>query len=195
MAHIRIPVDSHQQLIVNTIETLQDNVSLALGCIQAQLWVQYMTAAITWEGEDGTLPAEIPAEYSLPLKGGMPQWAPSPPHLQHSEMPHRSQRPIVAEAQCPAALLQCSSFTGAVKRGCTLGSGSVTAALQGLAVPSLFLAHWWKSHAHQVLAPWISQHPQTARVGPCSPLHPAELGRWVPAPATSQGVTRVPWPR
>lgn len=145
--------------------------------------------------EDGTLPAEIPAECSLPLKGGMPQWAPSPPHLQHSEMPHRSQRPIVAEAQCPAALLQCSSFTGAVKRGCTLGSGSVTAPLQGLAVPSLFLAHWWKSHAHQVLAPWISQHPQTARVGPCSPLHPAELGRWVPAPATSQGVTRVPWPQ
>lgn len=117
MAHIRIPVDSHHQLIANTIETVQDNVSLALGCIQAQLWVQYMTAAITWEGEDGTLPAEIPAECSLPLKGGMPQWAPSPPHLQHSEMPHRSQRPIVAEAQCPAALLQCSSFTGAVKTG------------------------------------------------------------------------------
>lgn len=33
--YIQIPVDSHQQLIANTIETLQDNVSLALGCIQA----------------------------------------------------------------------------------------------------------------------------------------------------------------
>lgn len=32
---IQIPVDSHQQLIANTIETLQDNISLALGCIQA----------------------------------------------------------------------------------------------------------------------------------------------------------------
>lgn len=33
--NIWIPVHSHQQLIANTIETLQDNVSLALGCIQA----------------------------------------------------------------------------------------------------------------------------------------------------------------
>lgn len=125
----------------------------------------------------------------------MPHWAPSPPHLQHSELPHHSQRPIVAEAQCPAPLLRCSSFTGAVTRGSTWGSGPVTAPLQGLAVPSLFLAHWWESHARQVLAPWISQHPQTARVGPYSPLHPAELGRQVPAPATSQGVTWVPWPQ
>lgn len=71
----------------------------------------------------------------------------------------------------------------------------MTAPLHSLAVPSLFPAQWCKSCAHQLLALWISQHPETARVGACSPLQPAELGRWVPAPATSQGVTQVPWPQ
>lgn len=36
-----------------------NNISLALSCIQAQLWVQYTIAAIVREGEDGTLPTEI----------------------------------------------------------------------------------------------------------------------------------------
>lgn len=195
MAHIRIPVDSHHQLIANTIETVQDNVSLALGCIQAQLWVQYMTAAITWEVKTVPCPLRFPLSAPFPLRVGCHSG------LHHLHTSSTVRCPIAARdplwlkpsaqqpfSSAPALLVQ-------LKRGCTLGSGSVTAPLQGLAVPSLFLAHWWKSHAHQVLAPWISQHPQTSRVGPCSPLHPAELGRWVPAPATSQGVTRVPWPR
>lgn len=101
----------------------------------------------------------------------------------------------MAEAQWPAPLLRLSSFTSEVTRGRTLGAGPVTAPLHGLAVPSLFPAHWQKSHACHILAPWISQHPETAKVGHCSPLHPAELGRWLPAPATSQGVTQLPWPQ
>lgn len=41
----------------------------------------------------------------------------------------------------------------------------------------------------QVMAPWISKHPETARVGPCSPLHPAEL---LPPPRVSY---RSPGPK
>ena len=47
------------QLIVNTLGATQINVSLALSCIEAQLWVQSTVAAIIREGEEGTLPTEI----------------------------------------------------------------------------------------------------------------------------------------
>lgn len=90
--------------------------------------------------------------------------APTPPA--HSEIPQQSQRPTMAEAQCPAPLHRCSSFTGAVPRESTLGSGPVTAPLHGLAVPSLFPAQWHQSCARQLLPPWISQHPETAGQDP-----------------------------
>ncbi|XP_075346030.1 uncharacterized protein LOC142403701 [Mycteria americana] len=54
----RINEEDHQ-LIVNTLGAAQINVSLALSCIQAQLWVQSTVAAIVREGEEGTLPTEI----------------------------------------------------------------------------------------------------------------------------------------
>ena len=47
------------QLIVDALGVAQTNVSLALSCIQAQLWMQSMVAAIIREGEEGTLPTEI----------------------------------------------------------------------------------------------------------------------------------------
>ncbi|KAK4806952.1 hypothetical protein QYF61_027319 [Mycteria americana] len=47
------------QLIVDALGVAQSNVSLALSCIQAQLWMQSMVAAIIREGEEGTLPTEI----------------------------------------------------------------------------------------------------------------------------------------
>lgn len=103
----------------------------------------------------------------------------------------------MAEAQCPAPLLRCSSFTGAVTRESTLRSGPVTAPLHGLAVPSLW-ARWWKSCACHLLDPWISQHPQNAKVGPCSHCTPQN---WVggcqllPSPTVPWVSTQVPWPQ
>ncbi|KAK4820012.1 hypothetical protein QYF61_017391 [Mycteria americana] len=47
------------QLIVNALGVTQNNVSLALSCIQAQLWMQSIIAVIIQEGEEGTLPTEI----------------------------------------------------------------------------------------------------------------------------------------
>ncbi|XP_067170013.1 uncharacterized protein [Apteryx mantelli] len=47
------------QLIVDALGAVQINVSLALSCIQAQLWMPSMVAAIIREGEEGTLPTEI----------------------------------------------------------------------------------------------------------------------------------------
>ncbi|XP_076212573.1 LOW QUALITY PROTEIN: uncharacterized protein LOC143169181 [Aptenodytes patagonicus] len=47
------------QLIVDALGAAQNDVSLALSCIQAQLWMQSMVAAIIREGEEGTLPTEI----------------------------------------------------------------------------------------------------------------------------------------
>lgn len=46
-------------MIVNTLDVAQSNVPLAPSCIQAQLWIQSMAAAIIREGEEGTLPTEI----------------------------------------------------------------------------------------------------------------------------------------
>uniref|UniRef100_A0A8C3PND6 Uncharacterized protein n=1 Tax=Calidris pygmaea TaxID=425635 RepID=A0A8C3PND6_9CHAR len=47
------------QLIVDALDAAQTNVSLALSCIQAQLWMQSTVAAIIREGAEGTLPTEI----------------------------------------------------------------------------------------------------------------------------------------
>lgn len=54
----RINERDHQS-IVDALGAAQNNASLALSCIQAQLWMQSTVAAITTEGEDGTLPTEI----------------------------------------------------------------------------------------------------------------------------------------
>ena len=48
--------EKDHQLISNALGAAQSNISLALSCIQAQLWMQSMTAAIIREGEEGTLP-------------------------------------------------------------------------------------------------------------------------------------------
>ena len=47
------------QLIVDALGAARNNVSPALSCIQAQLWMQSMVALIIREGENGTLPTEI----------------------------------------------------------------------------------------------------------------------------------------
>lgn len=47
------------QLIVDTLAASQNDTFLALGCIQAQIWIQSVVAAIVREGEGGTLPIEI----------------------------------------------------------------------------------------------------------------------------------------
>jgi len=51
--------ENDHQLIVNALGKAQGNTSLALSCIQAQLWIQSVAAAIIREGEGGTLPTEI----------------------------------------------------------------------------------------------------------------------------------------
>ena len=51
--------EKDRQLIASALGAAQSNVSLALRWIQAQLWMQSMTAAIIREGEEGTLPIEI----------------------------------------------------------------------------------------------------------------------------------------
>ena len=51
--------EKDHQLIVDALETIQGNVSLALSCIHAQLWMQSTVAAIVREGEEVILPTEI----------------------------------------------------------------------------------------------------------------------------------------
>jgi len=51
--------EKDHRLIANALGAAQSNISLALSCIQAQLGMQSMTAAIIREGEEGTLPTEI----------------------------------------------------------------------------------------------------------------------------------------
>ncbi|KAK4805375.1 hypothetical protein QYF61_003948 [Mycteria americana] len=51
--------EKDHQLIVDALAVTQNNVSLALSCVQAQLWMQSTVAAIRREGEEGTLPTEI----------------------------------------------------------------------------------------------------------------------------------------
>ncbi|XP_075344890.1 uncharacterized protein LOC142402885 [Mycteria americana] len=51
--------EKDHQLIMDALGAAQHNVSLALSCIQAQLWMQSIVAAIIREGKEGTLPTEI----------------------------------------------------------------------------------------------------------------------------------------
>uniref|UniRef100_A0A8C5TKU6 Integrase catalytic domain-containing protein n=1 Tax=Malurus cyaneus samueli TaxID=2593467 RepID=A0A8C5TKU6_9PASS len=47
------------KLIVDALSATQNNTSLALSCIQAQLWMQSVAASIIREGKEGTFPTEI----------------------------------------------------------------------------------------------------------------------------------------
>lgn len=47
------------QLIVHAFGIARNNVSLALGYMQAQLWVKSAVVAIVMEGDEGTLLTEI----------------------------------------------------------------------------------------------------------------------------------------
>lgn len=46
-------------MIIDTLGATQNNISLALlSCIQAQLWMQSVTASIIRKGKEGTFPTE-----------------------------------------------------------------------------------------------------------------------------------------
>lgn len=47
------------ELTIIVLDTVQDNVSLALSCMQVQLWMQSVAASIIQEGGQGTFPTEI----------------------------------------------------------------------------------------------------------------------------------------
>ncbi|RMC20565.1 hypothetical protein DUI87_01416 [Hirundo rustica rustica] len=47
------------EVIINALGTASENISLALGCTQAQLWMQSVAAAVIREGGEGIFPAEI----------------------------------------------------------------------------------------------------------------------------------------
>ncbi|XP_039946963.2 uncharacterized protein LOC120765837 [Hirundo rustica] len=51
--------DQDHKLIINALNIAQNNVSLALSCIQAQLWIQSIVALVVREGNEGTFPIEI----------------------------------------------------------------------------------------------------------------------------------------
>lgn len=51
--------EQDHELMINALGTASKNVSLALGCTQAQLWMQSVATAVIREGGEGTLPAEI----------------------------------------------------------------------------------------------------------------------------------------
>ncbi|XP_075625630.1 LOW QUALITY PROTEIN: uncharacterized protein LOC142604244 [Balearica regulorum gibbericeps] len=51
--------ENDHEIILETLGTAQGNISLALSCIQAQLWVQSVASAIIREGEEGVLPSEV----------------------------------------------------------------------------------------------------------------------------------------
>jgi len=46
-------------LSVDTLGVAQNDVSVALGCIHTELWMQSVVAAVTREGEEGSLPTGI----------------------------------------------------------------------------------------------------------------------------------------
>ncbi|XP_055648759.1 uncharacterized protein LOC129783095 [Falco peregrinus] len=54
----QINMEDHQ-LITKALGGLQDDVALALSCIQAQMWMQSIAASIIREGEEGIFPTEI----------------------------------------------------------------------------------------------------------------------------------------
>ncbi|XP_042656327.1 uncharacterized protein LOC122154120 [Tyto alba] len=51
--------DQDHRLILDALSMVQDNVSLAFSCIQAQLWMQATAALIIREGNEGIFPVEI----------------------------------------------------------------------------------------------------------------------------------------
>jgi len=51
--------DQDYKLIIDALSMVQDNASLALCCIQAQLWIQATAALIIREGSEGIFPAEV----------------------------------------------------------------------------------------------------------------------------------------
>ncbi|XP_069631209.1 LOW QUALITY PROTEIN: uncharacterized protein [Haliaeetus albicilla] len=54
----KVNVRDHE-LITDALGVIQNNLSLALSCIQAQIWTQSVAASIIREGEEGILPTEI----------------------------------------------------------------------------------------------------------------------------------------
>ncbi|RMC10979.1 hypothetical protein DUI87_12171 [Hirundo rustica rustica] len=51
--------DQDHKLIISALNIAQNNVLLALSCIQAQLWIQSIVALVVREGNEGTFPIEI----------------------------------------------------------------------------------------------------------------------------------------
>ncbi len=51
--------EKDHELVIDALGVVQNNLSLALSCIQAQLWMQSVAASIIREGEEGTFPTEI----------------------------------------------------------------------------------------------------------------------------------------
>lgn len=49
----------YHKLIIDALSMVQDNVSLALSCMQAQLWLQATAALIIREGSEDISPAEV----------------------------------------------------------------------------------------------------------------------------------------
>lgn len=47
------------ELIINTLGTATENISLALRCVQAQFWMLSVAASVIKESGEGTFPAEI----------------------------------------------------------------------------------------------------------------------------------------
>ncbi|XP_063277375.1 uncharacterized protein LOC134563397 [Prinia subflava] len=53
-----VHVNDHK-LMIDALSIAQNNISLALSCVQAQLWMQSVAASIIREGEEGTFPTEF----------------------------------------------------------------------------------------------------------------------------------------
>ncbi|RMC19805.1 hypothetical protein DUI87_03370 [Hirundo rustica rustica] len=51
--------EQDHEVIINALGTASENISLALGCTQAQLWMQSVAAAVIREGREGIFPAEL----------------------------------------------------------------------------------------------------------------------------------------
>ncbi|XP_053789324.1 uncharacterized protein LOC128782859 [Vidua chalybeata] len=51
--------DHDHDLLVDMLQVAQGNISLALSCIQAQLWIQSTAALIIREGSEGVFPTEV----------------------------------------------------------------------------------------------------------------------------------------
>ncbi|XP_050842348.1 uncharacterized protein LOC108963651 isoform X1 [Serinus canaria] len=51
--------DQDHSLLVDALKATQDSISLALSCIQTQLWIQSTAALIIREGSEGVFPTEV----------------------------------------------------------------------------------------------------------------------------------------